>query len=358
MLDYLAPCSNYRRGAMKHGAITPHRPFILILVLLLTAVCAMAQQPSLDLGTIDFSTSADGDAQDAFLTGALALHSFWYEEARDHFRKARELDPSFAMAYWGETMTHDHPLWNQHDAEEGRAILRLLDQQNRVRGTDRELAYVNAVRTLFNGSGGIDDRRRAYADEMSALADQYPDDDEAALFSALAEMSLRSFDFNATYDVEPVAARLEAIYKENPRHPGAIHYLIHVYDSGTFAPLGLRSARDYANIAPASSHALHMPSHIFRELEMWDEMAASNVDAYQASVDWQQQTGRPLRMRDFHALEWLFDAYLELGRLDDAEEIVNDLRALESEAGRDNEDLGRIPSLKERLQRRLDQAVD
>ena len=113
--------------------------------------------------------------------------------------------------------------------------------------------------------------------------------------------------------------------ERNRNHPGALHYLIHVYDTQTFARMGLRQARLYAEIAPASSHALHMPSHIFRHLGMWDEVAASNEDSYEASVEWQERTGRALHMRDFHAMDWLLDAYLRLGRFEDAKGLMDEL---------------------------------
>jgi len=149
--------------------------------------------------------------------------------------------------------------------------------------------------------------------------------------------------------VVAVAGRLEQVYERNREHPGALHYLIHVYDTQTFAMMGLRQARIYARIAPASSHALHMPSHIFRHLGMWDDVAASNEDAYAASVAWQERTGRPLHMRDYHALDWLLDAYLRLGRLDDARGVMTELDAVEAEIDRRGEEPGQFPSLAETL---------
>lgn len=334
--------------------VTTSRSAAFLLVTVLAWNVQAQESAELDLGTIDFPTSASGEVQQEFLTGALALHSFWYEEARDHFRRARELDPSFAMAYWGEAMTHDHPLWEQHDGRQGKAVLKELRRQDEVRWTERERAYVDAVRVLFEHRGDIDDRRRSYARVMQELADRFPEDTEAAVFAALAQMSLPDFDGNDVSDVVPVAAVLEEVYKHRPSHPGAIHYLIHVYDAESFAPLGLRPARDYARTAPASSHALHMPSHIFKDLEMWEEMAASNVDAYQASVDWQERTDRPLRMRDYHALTWLFDAYIKLERFDEARILVRDLEEVEAEARRRDESLGRIPSTLEYFRQELE----
>ena len=333
---------------------------VLLTALLLTAsACSTQAQEStpggeLDLGTIDFPTSATGEAQTEFLTGVLALHSFWYPEARDHFRRAQELDPRFAMAYWGEAMTHDHPLWDQHDNAAGRAVIARLDsvqERSGLKWNERERGFVDAIRTLYTGDGDIAARRDAYAAAMQRLADQYPDDDETAVFSALAQMSVADFELESADDVVPVAASLEEIYTRRDRHPGVLHYLIHVYDSETFAPLGMRPARTYANVAPASSHALHMPSHIFRQLGEWEKVVASNQDAYQASVEWQQATDRPLHMRDYHSFSWLMDAYLALERLEDACGLIEEIERIEATARDRGEDLGRLPSLIERFER-------
>ncbi len=337
--------------------------FLLLLALTISPAFAQSDAPggALDLGTIDFPTSASGEAQTEFLTGVLALHSFWYPEARDHFRRARTLDPQFAIAYWGEAMTHDHPLWDQHDNAAGRAVLDEMDTiraEDGLNWSDREQGYVDAIRTLYTGDGDIEARRTAYADAMQQLAAQYPDDDEAAIFGALARMSVESFDLDDAEDVVPIAASLETLYQRHDRHPGVLHYLIHVYDSETFAPLGLRPARTYAEVAPAASHALHMPSHIFRQLGQWERVVASNQDAYQASVGWQQRTNRPLHMRDYHSYGWLMDAYLALDRFDDACGLIQELESTIATADERGEDLGRMPSLHEHFTEQYTDATD
>jgi len=299
-----------------------------------------AGSDELILGAIDFPTSGSPEAQEAFLRGALALHSFWYPEARDHFRKAREVDPGFAMAYWGEAMTHDHPLWLELDTTAGRNVLADLDAivaSGEVKWTEREKAFVDALRIIY-AEGPPEDHRVRFADAMQTLAKQHPEDDEATVFAALARMTVPGFDGEKAEDVVAVAAPLEQIYQRSPNHPGAVHYLIHVYDSPVYAPMGLRVARVYAEIAPASSHAIHMPSHIFRELGMWEEMAASNERAYQASIDWQERTGRPLSSRDYHAYEWMLDAYLKLGRYADARRLVDEFSVLVKKAEARGED--------------------
>ena len=315
--------------------------------------CGTAEHPPDQalLGRIHFPTSGAPAAQAEFERGVLALHSFWYEEARDHFRQAREMDPGFAMAYWGEAMTHDAPLQGTRgvqDSKAGQAILDQLDElqaQGTLQWTAREQGFVDALRPLFRERGSPKGRR-AFAAAMDQLAVRYPDD-EVVVFAALARMSAARVERGFTWDdsafVEPLAAILEEVYQRRPEHPGVVHYLIHVYDSRTFAHRGLDLARFYARLAPASSHALHMPSHIFRWLGMWAEMATANEDSYAATVQWQERTGRPLYKRDFHSLDWLLDAYLKLGRLQDAQGLLDELDAVARQAQRRGEKLDLIP---------------
>lgn len=304
------------------------------------------------LGTIDFETSALPAAQAPFRTGVLALHSFWYEEARAHFARAQALDPGFGMAYWGEAMSYDNALGTHTDAttyeqlgEQAIARLDRLDAEGQLRFTARERAYADAVRARFASGYAYVDRRQAYAQAMEELATRYPDDDEAKVFAALALMSLPSFDREQPLHIVTVAAPLEEVYERNREHPGALHYLIHAYDTPVFARLGLRQARLYADIAPDSSHALHMPSHIFRHLGMWDEVAALNDRAYRVSVVWQEETGRPLAARDYHALEWLLDASIRLDRFEDAQQVIDEVDAVEAQVARRGEDPGHFAAL-------------
>lgn len=309
----------------------------------------------LSLGSIDFPTSASGEAQQEFLTGVLALHSFWYPEARDHFRQAQELDPTFAMAYWGEAMTYDHPIWEQHDQKAGIKTLNRLDkqlEQGNLNWSDREKAYIDAIRILYDSKSGMNHRRQQYAKAMQQLSNQYPDDDEALAFAALAAMSAPDFNYSNpdVNDVIPIAAKLEDLYQRKPDHPGAIHYLIHVYDSEKFARMGLRPARDYADIAYSSSHAIHMPSHIYKHLEMWDKVIASNIRAYDASVEWQKESARPVNVRDFHSYRWLFEAYLEINEYQKACNMIKGVRNMLAAAKTKDEVTDRIQSSLENLE--------
>ena len=307
------------------------------------------------LGTIHFPTSGAEEAQERFRLGVLALHSFWYSQARDYFLAAQELDPGFGMAYWGEAMTYDNAFRTESGdgyeklGEDVVAHMNELDTAGEFNWTERERGYANAVRWRFAENYSFAERRQSYSEAMEQLTERYPDDDEATVFAALALMALPDFDREQPLHVVTVAGRLEEVYERNREHPGALHYLIHAYDTQTFAPMGLRQARVFARIAPASSHALHMPSHIFRHLGRWDEVASSNEDAYEASVAWQERTGRPLHMRDYHALDWLLDAYLRLDRLDDAKRLMAELDSIEADIDRRDEDFGQFPSVAETL---------
>ncbi|MBS0012325.1 MAG: hypothetical protein KFF49_13010 [Bacteroidales bacterium] len=321
----------------------------MLICLMLFPAFLMAQKGSsdnLNLGTIDFPTSATGEAQKEFLTGMLALHSFWYPEARDHFKKARELDPNFAMAYWGEALTHDHPIWKQHDQYAGTNVLEVLNSRSSANMNSREEAYINAVKRLYEENATMDERRINYAEAMNEIVSKYPQDDEALALAALADMSLPSYNYNTPdpKDVVYIASRLEELYKRNPEHPGALHYLIHVYDNDTSAPMGLRAANDYASVAYSSPHAIHMPSHIYKHLEMWDKVIESNIAAWEKSVNWQQTTDRQLVDRDYHSYRWLFEAYLENNNYEKACSIINNMKILLETAENRNEETGRLTS--------------
>ena len=286
------------------------------------------------LGRVSMVNSGAPEAQEAFLAGLAALHSFFYDEAADLFREAQEADPDFALAYWGEALTYDHPLWDQQDTEAARAALARLAPTREERaakaGTERERAFLETVEALY-GEGDRDERHLAYSEALRELMETYPDDHEAVSLYAL---SLQGLQDRTAMDMRmqmESAAILEEVFEENPLHPGAAHYLIHAYDDPVHAPLGLRAARVYAEIAPAAHHALHMPSHIFVQMGMWDEAAHMNERAWQASVDWVERRGHSKTKQDFHSLGWLHYIYLQQGRIADAESTIDTALAVAEE---------------------------
>jgi hypothetical protein len=284
-----------------------------LALLLLLAVSLHADDR---LGTIRFPNSGKPEAQPAFLRGVLLLHNFAYPQAASAFVEAQKIDPNFALAYWGEAMTYNHPLWNQFDLERGRAVLQRLAPL-KAAATPREREYVDAVEALYSGAerGARD---RAYEAAMERLARDHPDDAEAQAFSALAILGARGWHRVDERRSVRAAAILEELLPTHIDHPGVLHYLIHAYDDPVHAPLGLRAARRYANVAAGAPHALHMPSHIFLQLGMWDEAARSNEAAYALSKQW----GAP----DMHSLIWLQYAYLQQRRYDDARRLLAEVK--------------------------------
>ena len=281
------------------------------------------------LGEIRFPTSGAAAAQPDFERGVLLLHSFEYDDAAAAFREAERRDPGFAMAYWGEAMTHNHPLWHQQDLAAARAALERLAPTPEARRAKapsaREKAWLAAVETLY-GDGDKASRDGRYAAAMQRLAGDDRDDLEAASFYALALLGTCEAGREVPVYMR-AAAVAEEVFARNPRHPGAVHYLIHSYDDPVHAPLGLRAARVYARIAPAAAHALHMPSHIFLALGMWDEVAASNEASWAASEERRRRLRLPLEERGYHALSWLAYAYLQQGRLRDARRLLAEMAA-------------------------------
>jgi tetratricopeptide (TPR) repeat protein len=289
---------------------------------------APARKPSAvpDLGALSFPNSGAPSAQPAFLRGVAWLHSFGYEEAIDAFREAQKIDPDFAMAYWGEALSFNQPLWFQEEVEKGRAALRKLGPTAAARQakakTPREQGYVAAVEALW-GDGDKHSRDLKYAEAMSTLAAKLPKDDEAQAFYALGLLAVMPRGDQSLPQRQKAGAIAEAIFARNPKHPGAPHYILHAYDHGALADKALPAARAYASIAPAASHALHMPAHAFVQLGLWDEAAATDRQSWDASVQWAARRGASAVMRDFHSLTWLHYEWTQLGRFKEAQGAQN-----------------------------------
>jgi hypothetical protein len=277
------------------------------------------------LGAVEFPTTCSVVAQSDFIRGLAALHSFWYPVALEQFRAATRTDPNCMMGYWGEAMAHNHPIWG--DPQETEAARKIIEKIRITQDlTPRERAYLNAVKILY-GEGAKAARDKAYAAAMEKIYLEYPNYAEAALFYALALMGSARPD-----DAGGLQTRLRAgeiaseVFKKKPNHPGAAHYVIHTYDDPKHAHLALTAARRYAEIAPAAPHALHMSSHIFLQLGMWPETAASNKESWEASDRWVKQNNLPISERDYHSLHWLQYAYLQQGRNEDARKLLGLIR--------------------------------
>src|SRR5215207_115214 len=277
---------------------------------------AAASVSAVDLGKIDFPTSGPAEAQKHFIEGVLLLHSFEYARARRAFAEASRIAPDFALAYWGEAMTHDHRIWGEQDRSAGMAALGRLGPtaaERRAKApTEREKMYLDAVEKLYEEGTELQ-VAGAYSTAMAALAKRFPADLEAQALYSLSILGLTGTTRN-TENYMKAAAVAEQIYKKNPLHPGALHYLIHSYDDPTHASLGLRAARAYGTVARSASHAQHMPSHIFFALGMWEDSITANT----ASM----KTARDEGVGGYHPLHWLEHAYMQIGRDDEAAKLL------------------------------------
>jgi tetratricopeptide (TPR) repeat protein len=292
-----------------------------------------AQTPgATQLGTIKFPTSAAPAAQAPFLVGVKALFNFEFDIAFDAFQQAEKTDPGFALAYWGEAMSYNHPLWAQQDLAAARRVMERLGPTAAARAAKapagKERMLVESLEALFGGSGDKLTRDIAYADTMKRIHEKYPDDDEIATFYALALLgTARPGDKNIRNAMQ-AAAIVEGVFQRNPQHPGAAHYIIHSFDDPDHAILALPAARAYSKIAPSAAHALHMPSHIFVQLGMWEDVVQSNIVAYKAANDLAEAKNLPRGREDFHTLSWLQYAYLQQGKFDDAAKALATAKAV------------------------------
>ncbi|HSD46014.1 MAG TPA: hypothetical protein VLB87_05300 [Pyrinomonadaceae bacterium] len=304
------------------------RSTILVILLALTVNAQESQ-----LGRVDFPTSGSPKAQAPFLRGLAALHSFWYEEALDAFRESTKADPDFMMGYWGEAMAYNHPLWSEQDLAAARGVLAKIKDTPKL--TARERAYLNAIKLLY-GDGDKRARDAAYSAAMEKIYRAYPEDLDAAAFYSLSLLGLAGPNTKG-YRLQAQAGAIAlAVYEKNPNHPGAAHYIIHAFDDPDHAILALPAARRYADIAPEAHHARHMPSHIFLQLGMWPEAAASNESAWESSDNWMKRKNLSVSVRDYHSLHWLLYAYLQQGRYRKADELLQLMKKVMSESTYDN----------------------
>ena len=311
------------------------RSELRILLCILVLAIAPGTAGEAGLGVIDFPNSGSPEAQETFLQAVRLLHSFEYEDARELFLQAQSIDPDFVLAYWGEVMTHNHPLWRQQDRP---AALEALEKiastpQERLRQapTERERGYLSAVEVLY-GDGEKQERDFAYSDAMQALSRRYPDDLEARAFHALSILGTAQGERDFRIYVRAGAVAQE-VFDANRMHPGAAHYMIHSFDDPVHAPLGLRAARVYAKIAPAASHAQHMISHIYVAMGLWKESVAANVASFAVSADRRDRKDLELDALNYHALHWLEYSYLQLGRRDEARKALEQMTRYARESG-------------------------
>ena len=304
------------------------RAAALVVILAVSGpAMSAAQSPAAappGVGEVSFANSGSPAAQAPFLEGLAQLHNFEYESAAALFRRAQAIDPGFALAYWGEAMTYNHPVWMQQDRAAALKALAKLGPTPAARAakapTPREKAYLGAVEILY-GDGDKYARDFAYSDGMADLYHRYPDDPDAAAFYALSLLGTAHAGRDFAIYMR-AAAVLEPVFQKYPHHPGAAHYLIHSYDDPIHAPLGLRAARAYSKIAPSAAHAQHMCSHIFVAMGLWDDVVAANEAATRVVNAARTAAGRPPSPCGHYPF-WLEYGYLEQGRFGEAKRVLS-----------------------------------
>jgi hypothetical protein len=287
-------------------------------VFVLALVAHVAHADNIAARPVEFRVTGGTPAARAeFQRGILALHSFWYEEARARFAAAVQADPTFAMGRWGLAFSQIELLWFEDDLPAARDSLAKITAVDKL--SPRERAWIDATRTLA-GAGNQLARRKAFAEALARMHRDDPDDDEIASFYALALLASTS-----PVDPDELAMRGRAgglamqVFLRSPRHPGAAHYLIHALDTPELAPLALPAAQVYAGIAPEAYHARHMPAHIFSRLGLWGDALKSCQSAWEVSATAAASARHGSDAKDFHSQSWIMEIDFQLGRRKDAE---------------------------------------
>jgi tetratricopeptide (TPR) repeat protein len=317
--------------------------FLFISVFVVLALPLAAQEhehrpapgASTRVGTVEFANTCDPAVQQQLQTAVAMLHSFWYAESARAFRETAQKDPDCAVAWWGVAMTYWHPLWepqgpNAEAMQKGQAAIQKA--ATAAMRSQREKDFVAALESFYRDYDKSDHAQRVlvYEKAMERLYSHYPGDTEAAAFYALSLLgSATSLPPDKTYARQKRAgALLQPILAKQPDHPGVAHYIIHAYDYPTLAAEGLEAARSYTKIAPDSPHALHMPSHIFTRLGLWQESIESNL-ASAAAARKHNEVGEEL-----HATDYLVFAYLQTAQDDKAQALGQNLKiAPEDDSG-------------------------
>lgn len=299
--------------------------WVLMLFPMCTGIVQAEKIPG--LGTATFPTSTrSAAAQKEFMRGLLLLHVFEYPDAAKAFAAAEKIDPGFAMAYWGEAMTFNHPVWNQLDLSGAQAVLHKFGATPEARASRiadaRERAWMGTLEVLYSGTGTKRERDAQYATAMQKMSQAYASDDEVQLFYALALLG-RSEGVRDVPTYLQAAAIAKAAFQRNTDHPGAAHYWIHGMDDPQHAAGALVAARALSKIAPDAGHAQHMCSHIFMALGTWDDVVSANVTAMRVVDSQDRAAGRPVIDCGHYAI-WLEYAYYQQGRMRDGDKVLTE----------------------------------
>ena len=320
---------------------------VLLLISLIFCSYAVAQDSkatSEQLGQVNFPTSCAPEAQPAFERGVALLHSFQYATADAAFADAAQKDPHCAMAYWGEAMSLYHQLWEWPSAADMKKGHELIEKAGKAGAkTERERLFIRAAAAFYTNNSKMDrgERQNAYSSAMAKLYQKFPQDGEAAAFYALS--LLPGYHGEHAQSTAKAVSILKELFARQPDHPGAAHYLIHATDSPELASQGLEAARRYAKVAPSSSHALHMPSHIFSRLGLWQDMIDSNLAAATAAEQATRSNKDDNEARyQLHAMKYLQYAYEQTGRTDAARQVIEKVKDVPGIKPEDISDDGNI----------------
>lgn len=285
-----------------------------------------------EIGSVHFTNSCAKEVQPAFQRAVALLHSFQYEQSRMEFERIAAQDPPCAMAQWGIAMSFYHGLWDNSDLASGNGA---MESARRVASSNdatsaRERAYIDALGEIYREDGGdLNARSLRFEGKMASLSQAYPDDLEAAIFHALA-LEIVAPKTDKTFSNQRKCVEiLEPIFARQPNHPGIAHYIIHCSDNTALAQAAIDAARKYASIAPASAHAHHMPSHIFTRVGSWEESVQSNLRARDVAAQAEAtSTAGEARDQRLHAMDYLEYAYLQMGRVDAARAVMDQMQSL------------------------------
>lgn len=301
---------------------------ILAIFIILLTISSNARAQDARLGHINFKYSGAEVAMPYFEKGLLLLHNFEYDEAVQEFEMAQLLDPNLVMAFWGETMCYNQPLWSRQNYAKGRgALLKLgvkLNERLEKATTELEKDFLSAADLLYGDDKDIITRNEKYEQAMAAMYARYPGNEEVAAWYALAMLGNCPEGYDQQkYDLaSKVLVKLNA---ENPEHPGALNYLIHVNDDPARAYKARKAADSYGQIAQDSRFAVHAPSHIYLANGDWNKMVASNESSWKLSEAWVKKKKKSLEDRNYHVLWWLQYGYLQQGKYAKALELLTEL---------------------------------
>ncbi len=300
----------------------------LSVLIAISYLCNDVNAQEYKLGNTNFNAIGDEVAQPYFEKGLLLLHNFEYADAAQEFEMAQLLDPDFVMAYWGEAMCYNQPLWFQQDLKKGRGVLYKLGVKAPERlakaQSDLEKGFLSGIELLYGEDEDIKIRNEKYENFLAELYKNYAENEEVAAFYALAILgNCYTGDEKEKYDL--AAKVLMKLNAANPDHPGALNYMVHLYAHPALAYKGKKAADDYFNLATDSKYALHVPSHIFLANGDWEKVAKSNEASWQAAEAWVKKKKKKLEDRDYHSLWWMQYGYLQQGKYEKALKLTADL---------------------------------